>query len=299
MRILPAKFVKIIFLALPILSAGAAWPADGGKVEGVLHLGDENIPLTHVYAREVEQIPEMTMEGRPPRQLTVILADRAMPADMPSTSFAMSQLASAGNIRGVTVDLDPATGAILGGNVYLGPAYYSQFFSQSGTGSFPVEGFSFAGGQLKASLHSAEPQEILGSAEGGPATYSFNATVTAPVAPGPKLLETLEGDAARGSEPAISFAKFLNAVATGDVAGARAGIAAAHPGQEMMTAAGLPQVKMMLLAGYADAKAFLADLKKAYIYDTRAVLFFSAAGGNSSTSMAMAREDGAWKLGAE
>jgi len=31
----------------------------------------------------------------------------------------------------------------------------------------------------------------------------------------------------------------------------------------------------------------------------RAVLFFSAADGSSSTSMTMAREGGAWKLGGE
>ncbi len=91
----------------------------------------------------------------------------------------------------------------------------------------------------------------------------------------------------------------IDALVAGDVAAAKAGIVANHPGQQMMTAEGLPQVKMMLLAGYSDADAFLADLKKVFLYETRAILFFSAADGSNSTSMTMAREDGAWKLGGE
>jgi hypothetical protein len=96
-----------------------------------------------------------------------------------------------------------------------------------------------------------------------------------------------------------AFRKFLDALESGDVVAAKSGIVANHPGQDMMTAEGIPQVKMMLLAGYADASAFLADLQKVYVYETRAILFFSSAAGNSSTSMTMALEDGAWKLGGE
>ena len=241
----------------------------------------------------------MALEGRPMHQIAVIVSDRPIPDDMPKTSFAMSQMAAAGQIRGLTVDLDAETGAILGGNAYLGAEYFPQFFSQTGGSDyFQVEGFSFAGGELKARLRSAEPQELLGS-ESAATTYGFDTTVTAPVAPAPKLLQTLEGDAAQKSEPRAAFKKFLDALVAGDVATAKAGIVANHPGQQMMTAEGLPQVKMMLLAGYSDADAFLGDLKKVFLYETRAILFFSAADGSSSTSMTMAREDGAWKLGGE
>jgi hypothetical protein len=291
-----AAIVIPAWLCAAILPSAAQ---ESGAAQGALMLGQENIPLTHVYAREVQQLPELALEGRPLHQISVIVTDRPIPDNMPKTSFAMSQMASAGQIRGLSIDLDAETGAILGGNVYLGAEYFPQFFSQTGGSDyFRVEGFSFAGGELKARLRAAEPQDLLGS-ESAASTYGFDATVTAAVAPAPKLLQTLQGDAARNSEPRAAFKKFLDALAAGDVAGAKAGIVANHPGQEMMTAEGLPQVKIMLLAGYADADAFLADLKKVFLYETRAILFFSAADGSSSTSMTMAREGGAWKLGGE
>lgn len=298
MRGNPVSVAAVIFawLFAAVLPAAAQ---ESGAVQGALTLGQEQIPLTHVYAREVQQLPEMALEGRPLHQIAVIVTDRPIPDSMPKTSFAISQMASAGEIRGLTVDLDAATGAILGGNAYLGAEYFPQFFSQTGGSSFfQVGGFSLAGGELRARLRSAEPQELLGS-EGAASTYGFDATVTAAVAPAPQLLQTLEGDAAQKSEPSAAFKRFLDALAAGDVAAAKAGIVANHPGQGMMTAEGLPQVKIMLLAGYADANAFLADLKKVFLYETRAILFFSARDGSSATSMTMALEDGAWKLGGE
>ncbi len=283
-----------LFAIVPLAAA-----QESGAVRGAVTLGQEQIPLTHVYAREVQQLPEMALEGRPMHQIAVIVSDRPIPDNMPKTSFSMSQMAAAGQIRGLTFDLDAETGAILGGNAYLGAEYFPQFFSQTGGSDyFQVEGFSFAGGELKARMRSAEPQDLLGS-ESAATTYGFDTTVTVPVAPAPKLLQTLEGDAAQKSEQRAAFKKFLDALAAGDVAAAKAGIVANHPGQQMMTAEGLPQVKIMLLAGYSDADAFLADLKKVFLYETRAILFFSAADGSSSTSMTMAREDGAWKLGGE
>jgi hypothetical protein len=36
---------------------------------------------------------------------------------------------------------------------------------------------------------------------------------------------------------------------------------------------------------------------KIFVYETRAILLLSAADGSTTTSMTMARENGAWKLG--
>ena len=174
-------------IVIPAWLCAVAVPSaaqESGAAQGALMLGQENIPLTHVYAREVQQLPELALEGRPLHQISVIVTDRPIPDNMPKTSFAMSQMASAGQIRGLSIDLDAETGAILGGNAYLGAEYFPQFFSQTGGSDyFQVEGFSFAGGELKARLRAAEPQDLLGS-ESGVSTYGFDATVTAAVTPG-------------------------------------------------------------------------------------------------------------------
>ena len=62
----------------------------------------------------------------------------------------------------------------------------------------------------------------------------------------------------------------------------------------MVTAENLPDMKQEILGPYADATAMMADLQKAYIYQSDSELFFKGAQGG--TVMPMVLETGVWKV---
>ncbi|MGH6959396.1 MAG: hypothetical protein ACREE7_02835, partial [Dongiaceae bacterium] len=59
-----------------------------------------------------------------------------------------------------------------------------------------------------------------------------------------------------------AVARFIEAVAKGDMDGVLAGTVSEHPARTMLTPEGMAQMKDMLLAGAAEPAAFLAGLSK-------------------------------------
>jgi hypothetical protein len=285
---------KLAAAAVGIAVAATAMARERGTVDGALRIGDETVALTHVYAREMRAIPEMVSRGRPAQRLSLLLLDRPLPADGPTAAPFLSQLLAHGQSRGLVVELDPLTGAVIGGNAVLAPRRDPQVLTQTpGAVFLRTEGFAVSGGMVRGRIRS-EPDEIVGP-DGGPGgSYSFDVSLSAPVEPAPRPVATLEDDRAQASAPAQSFAQFLGAVVAGDVDGVRAGIAS-HRCRSMVTPEVLPQFRAMLLAGRPDAATLLADLRKVYLYETRADLFFESAVGG--TAVPMVHEFGAWKLG--
>jgi hypothetical protein len=289
-----------IGIILTLLSRGAA-AQEAGKADGTFTLDAQATPLTHAYARGVRNIPEMRLEGTPETQVIVMLVDRALSAEMAVSDMAVSQIGLGGGVRGIVLRFDPGTGAILSGRTVLPEAEMPQFFtnvSDPEVAAALTEGFKLADGRLAARAYSPRPNEVF-HPEGseGPKSWQFDVSFEAPVTPAPKLVATLEGKAAQDSEPAAALRRFIDAVVAGDVAGARAGVVSNHPGLATLTPEGMGQMREMLLGGAPDSAAVMAELKKIYIYEASAVALFQGEANGTST-LPLAKENGAWKLGA-
>ncbi len=289
----------IVATLLALASFAAPAPAqEAGKATGTLALDEQVTGLTHAYARELRDIPEMQLEGRPETQIVVILVDRALPPDAAGNDMAVSQLGLTGGARGVVLTFDPRSGQILSGRSVVSQAEAPQFFSNVGDPAVAMalsENFKLDGDRVAARAFSPRPNEVLSMDGSGPSSWRFDATFEAPVAPAPPLTATLEGEAARSSGPGQAVARFIEAVATADMDGVLAGTVAEHPARTMLTPEGMAQMKDMLLASGADPAAFLAGLGKVYVYGDHAVVLITE--GNGWTTMPVLREGDAWKLG--
>jgi hypothetical protein len=286
-------------LAILLLTVATPAPAtEPGSAQGSVTVGETATPLTHVYAWEEADIPEMLFEGSPERRIVLLVVDRPLPPDARADMGSAIELATRGELRGVYLDLDAADGTPHNGALIARPEENPNSFTILGDGSdVVVENFRYEDGKLSLASRSAKPLDLYDFAgTGGPTSFTFEAAIEAPVEPAPKLVSTLEGDAVAASEQATALAAFLQAIEAEDAAQIRATVLSNQPGAEMLeTPEGIAQFKGMILAG-GDAATQMAKLLKIYVYETHSVVLFKEEGGWST--MPLTREDGRWKLGA-
>jgi hypothetical protein len=288
----PAAALGALVMAGLVLAPALA--ADMGTAAGALVLDDRAGHLTKAYAREERVIPELDV-GDPNPHIAVILVDRELPDAATRSELALVQLASTEDIVGLVLELDPATGNVFAGKSFLPESGNPQFFSQTpGSEKVGDDGFKFAAGRVSGHIHTFRPVDVINQDGTVAGSYSFDATFDTPVVPAPRLLSTLAGDQARASDPARAIRRYLEAVASGDLAAIRASLARDHPFAAMVTAENLPEMRQEVLGPYGDAPAMMADLQKAYIYQAEAQLFFK--GTQGGTVMPMVLEDGVWKV---
>lgn len=292
---------KPIAAALALLLLALAGPALGsepGSAKGTVTVGDQATPLSHVYAWEETDIPEMRFGDSPERRIVLLVLDRALPEGSRADMGSAVQLAIAGELRGVYLDLDAASGTPHDGALLARPEENPNSFTILGDGSdVVVENFMYENGKLSLASRSVKPLDLYDfSGTGGPSSFTFEAALEAPVEPAPRLVATLEGDAASGSDQAAAVKALLEAVEAEDAGKIRAAVLSDQPGAEMLeTPEGIAQFKSMIL-GEGDAAAQMAKLAKIYVYETHAVVLFKEQDGWSSTPVT--QEDGRWKLGA-
>lgn len=290
-----AALLAVVLLAV----AGPALASEAGNATGTVTVGDQATPLTHVYAWEETDIPEMRFGDSPERRIVLLVLDRPLPANARADMASAVQLAIKGELRGIYLDLDAANGTPHNGALLARPEENPNSFTILGDGSdVVVENFHYEGGKLELASRSVKPLDLYDfSGSGGPSSFTFEATLEAPVEPAPALVATLEGEAASGSEQAVAIKALLEALEAEDAEKIRAAVLSDQPGSEMLaTPEGIAQFKSMIL-GEGDAAAQMAKLTKVYVYETHAVVLFKEQEGGWST-MPVTEEDGRWKLGA-
>jgi len=297
-----SKFCASALLAMTLIAGSAMSPviaADAGKADGSLRLDKAATVLTNAYAVEVVELPEMRMENAPERTIMVLLTDRPMPADRRVDDMAAMELAYNGQMRGLVLKIDPATGLVQNGRTLLPQEELPQFFSVAGDpSSVALAGFAEdkAKGTVTGKVKTTSPMEVVNFDNlPGPKSYSFNVIFNAPVVPAPKLTATLEGDQAKGSEQGKVLKQFFQAVDTGDADALKAIVTKDHPALAMLNPEGMAQIKQMIFMEGGGVDEIYGMLVKVYVYENNATALLRHPDGWSSYPLAL--EDGKWKLG--
>ena len=295
------KFCASAWLAAMLLAvagspAAAAGPGPG-KADGTLRLDKAPTNLTQAYAVEVVEIPEMRMPNSPERTITLILTDRPLPGRVDDMS-AMEQ-AYNGQLRGLVIEIDPATKTVVGGRTLIPQEELPQYFSMSGdSAGVELAGFTEdkAKGTVTGKIKTTAPMEVVNfDNKPGPKTFSFNVVFNAALLPAPKLTATIEGDQAKASEQGQTLKRFLQAVSDGNPDALKAVVTKDHPALSMLNPEGMGQIKEMIFADGNNVDGIYGLLTKIYVYGQTATVLLRHPDGWSSYPLAL--EDGTWKMG--
>ena len=296
------KFCASVALAMTLFAGSFMSPAvaaEAGTADGSLRLDKAQTVLTHAYALEVVELPEMRMEDWPERTITLILTDRPMPEGKRVDDMAAMQLAVDGQMRGLVLEIDPATGQVRSGRTLLPQQELPQFFSVAGDPpSVALAGFAEdkAKGTVTGKVKTTSPMEVVNfDNEPGPKTYTFNIMFSASVIPAPKLVATIEGDKAKASDQGQALKRFLEAVAAGDPDALKAAVTKDHPALTMLNPEGMAQIKEMIFSDGGSVDEIYGKLVKVYVFENGATALLRHTDGWSSYPLA--REGGQWKLG--
>jgi len=289
-------------LALALLAGAvgvSAKAAEPGTADGSLRLDKAQTVLTHAYALEVVELPEMRMQDWPERTITLILTDRPLPEGKRMDDMAATQLAVDGQMRGLVLEIDPATGQVRSGRTLLPQDELPQFFSVAGDPpEVALVGFALdkAKGRISGKVKTTAPMEVVNfDNKPGPKTFTFNVMFDTSVVPAPKLVETIEGDKAKASEQGQALKRFLEAVAAGDADALKGAVIKDHPALTMLNPEGMAQIKEMLFTDGGSVDELYGKLVKVYVFDNGATALLRQTDGWSSFPLAL--EDGKWKLG--
>jgi hypothetical protein len=298
------KFCASAWLAAMLLAGSVSPPAlaagpGPGQADGALLLDKTPTALTQAYALEVVEPPEMRMPNAPERMITLIFADRPLPAGGRFDDMIGMERAFKGQLRGLVLEIDPAAKTVLSGRTLIPQDELPQYFSLTGnTTEVALTGFAEdkAKGMITGKITTTGPLEVVNfDNKPGPKTYSFNVIFNAAVAPAPKLTATLEGDKAKASEQGQTLKRFLQAVSDGNPNAIRAIVTKDHPALTMLTPEGLGQIKAMIFADGNSVDEIYALLTKVYVYGQTSTVLLRHPDGWSSYPLAL--EDGKWKMG--
>jgi hypothetical protein len=291
-----ALLILALFAGGATMRAGAVEP---GTADGSLRLDMAPTELTHAYALEVVELPEMRMQDWPERTITLILTDRPLPEGKRMDDMAATQLAIDGQMRGLVLEIDPATGQVRSGRTLLPQEELPQFFSVAGDPpEVALVGFAEdkEKGRIAGKVKTTAPMEVVNfDNKPGPKTFTFNVMFDASVVPAPKLVATIEGDKAKASEQGQALKRFLEAVAAGDPDALKAAVTRDHPALTMLNPEGMVQIKEMLFTDGGSVDELYGKLVKVYVFDNGATALLRHTDGWSSFPLAL--EDGKWKLG--
>jgi hypothetical protein len=289
-------------LVLALFAGGIVSPAaaaEPGTADGSLRLDKAQTVLTHAYALEVVELPEMRMQDWPERTITLVLTDRPLPEGQRMDDMTATQLAIDGQMRGLVLEIDPATGQVRSGRTLLPQEELPQFFTVGGDPpEVQLVGFAVdkAKGRISGKAKTTHPMEVVNfDNKPGPKTFTFNVMFDTSVVPAPKLVETIEGDKAKASEQGQALKRFLEAVAAGDADALKGAVIKDHPALTMLNPEGMAQIKEMLFTDGGSVDELYGKLVKVYVFDNGATALLRQTDGWSSFPLAL--EDGKWKLG--
>ena len=214
--------------------------------------------------------------------------------------MAANQLSIEGALRGVGLDINTETGEVMSGYTMLPEAERPQFFTVMTTDTEPMvvlEDWAAADGRLHGHLRTPKPLDVFNfdGGTGGPTSYTFEATFDAAIIAAPKVLETLEGDAARQGPQAEALLRFIEAVASRDLAAIKETISIGDPLREQVTAENVDMMNSMMFEGGKQPADVLALVTKVYVFDDGvAVLRHSE---TETSTFPLMQDNGTWKMG--
>lgn len=300
-RIILKSAFSVALLLLLATPALAQTPVPSGTVTGEMRLGDQVIPLTHVYVMEPFVLPDAPPDPEVARRLIVILADRPYPGDISPTSIDPFKAGRDDSYSGLHLEFDRGDGRLL----------FAQTSRAAGTASIPVslsgiaitvERFELVGGTAIVSVNTgplkhANPVvpgskivivrgtalEYPGSDPRGASArkygFDFSATFASPIQPAPRLLKTLFGYQARTSDIAQSYAAILEQERQNRIAEIKQQLVefdllAADMNLDQVARDKARQEMFARLPDAKDLSDRMARLEKIYVYQTNAVLRF-------------------------
>jgi hypothetical protein len=297
------RALSIVAFAAIALASSSALADMAGTADGTLNLDDQPTPLTHAYVIEVNELPEMHFGEGPTRYLRLLLTDRPFPEGRKPTDMAAHQLSFEGALRGIGLEINTDTGEVMSGRTLLPQAERPQFFTVVTMNAEPMvvlEDWAEADGRLRGHLRTPEPLEVVnfdGSA-GGPTAFTFDATFDAAIIAAPKLVETLEGDAARQSPQASAVLRFIEAIASKDLAAIKDAVATGDPMREVLTAEDVEMMNSMMLEdGQKQPADVVAVLSKVYVFDNDSAVVVLKHSETETSTFPLARDSGTWKMG--
>ena len=304
-RAQPIAFARVaagLSAALTLLGPAAPALADPvGAADGALKLDDQPTAFAHAYVFEVDELPEMSFGDGPTRYYTVLLTDRPLPADLRPSEMLAIQLAFEGKLRGVGVDIDPTTGAVMSGRTMLPAEAHPQFFTVITMGDQPMvvlaEGTE-AEGRFSGHVRTPEPMEVVNfQGTPGPTAFTFEARFDAPIVRAPRVREELAGAAAKQSEQAGALRRFVEAIAGKDMAAIKDTLAEGDPMRETLTTQDVEMMNGMLFSEAPGPDEVLAKLSKVYVFDNDTAVVVLTYSPESVSTFPMAFRGGAWKMG--
>jgi hypothetical protein len=239
----------------------------------------------------------------PSRYLTLLLVDRPLPEGRKPSDMTAHQLSFEGALRGIGLDINAETGEVMSGRTLLPQEERPQFFTVITMNTEPMvvlENWAEADGRLKGHLRTPEPMEVVNfdGSEGGPNSFTFEATFDAAIIMAPKVTETLEGDAARQGPYVDALGRFLEAIAAKDMAAIKDAVAADDPMREMMTADDVEMMNSMMFEdGQRQPADLLALITKIYVFDNGTAVAVLQHSDTETSTFPLKQDNGIWKLG--
>lgn len=281
----------------PVLIAallGAA-PALAQTATGQLMLDRRLIDLTQAHARIEAPVPEMRLDGQPERYLSLALFDGAAQPMELRDHDGLRFAAADGRVRGVLIEIEPATGAVIGGTVLMPPEDQPLITDFAGdppqirVSELKIEGDRLTGrvettGQIAAFAAEGQPN---------PKTYAIQASFTAPLLPAPVLKAVHDGPEATRSAPGQAIIGFVRALGAVDQAAILAALAPDHPGRPFAEANPAELATMFL--GGIEPQAMIAGLTRVYEYDGAAIGVIALDDGTVTLPLTLI--DGTWRQG--
>ena len=258
----------------------AATAGDAPKVSGSITANGKTSALKYAYA-----MPKEDPFDKKKSATFVLVTDQEVPAAALADEFEFMRWYDKAKLKGFAVLID-GDKKVVSGNVYEPGLKHNGF---SGVGMQQVELTAMSPSSIAGKVFLPEPGEFFGD------TYQYTATFDLPVtAVKPPAAEPLKGTPlpAGGGEPAKAYAAFSKAVAAGDMAGIRRGVAAERAKQ--MDA---PEFKEMLPMIQAMQPKNVKITGGSVDGDTATLLATAKDGKETSTgTITMVREGGAWKV---
>jgi len=258
----------------------AATAGDAPKVSGSITANGKTSALKYAYA-----MPKEDPFDKKKSATFVLVTDQEVPAAALADEFEFMRWYDKAKLKGFAVLID-GDKKVVSGNVYEPALKHNGF---SGVGMQKVELTAMTSSRIAGKVFLPEPGEFFGD------TYQYTATFDLPVtAVKPPAAEPLKGTPlpAGGGEPAKAYAAFSKAVAAGDMAGIRRGVAAERAKQ--MDA---PEFKEMLPMIQAMQPKNVKITGGSVDGDTATLLATAKDGKETSTgTITMVREGGAWKV---
>lgn len=184
------------------------------------------VPLKYVCAVEKDDAEGLRNQGVPQKTLALQFTDAPLPPNAIGEWSQCSDLARAGKLKVVELDLDPKQKALLTVLVFYPPlpgeTPLTSIYPSARSDVYQLDGLRIAGGRVSGAVRMSKSEPFLHSKPGlKPEKFQFELKFDAPIRPAPKVTEILEGPRVAKTPQMRAVLAFERAVRKGDAQAAR------------------------------------------------------------------------------